>query len=517
MQRESRISAVRRWSAAALGRVDWMMLFPAAAAIAWGFGQDALAMLFAIVLPVFLAIDGRTRSFMDMVHGDVATLSTGRTIRRSALVAVLDRLLAECARSEQATAIALVRIDDVVLADSGWGDCPAGRVADLAAARIRDAMRDGDAVLRHGADTILVALAPGRRVDLDSAMALVDRIQALAEEPVDIDGREGRHGTRIGLCTDAMAPGPGGAALLMAAECALSLASRAGPGAVRTFTENVRSRVEADRQLLHRIPDALRSGAIRPWFQPQVDARTGAVTGVEALARWEDPDLGILSPATFLPAVEAAGRMAELGERITQAAMAAMRDWDRAGSPVPATGVNLSLDELRDPRLADRLAWQADRHDLSPERICLEILETVTLHEDDEVIVRNVRALRSAGFRLDLDDFGTGAASIAHIARFGVHRIKIDRSFVSGIASCEERRKIVAAMIGLADQLGVDCLAEGVETPEEAAILTQLGCQELQGYGIARPMPAEDLAAWISHRLPTCLPEPDGSAASALP
>ena len=125
-----------------------------------------------------------------------------------------------------------------------------------------------------------------------------------------------------------------------------------------------------------------------------------------------------------------------------------------------------------------------------------EILETVTLRDDDETIRRNIRTLREAGFRLDLDDFGTGAASIAHIARFGVHRIKIDRTFIHNVDRDETQREVVAAILGLAERLSIETIAEGVETPEEQATLAEMGCPHVQGFGIARPMPFQQTVPW---------------------
>lgn len=488
---------LRMW----LARVDWMMLFPATAALAWGLGRDSMAVVLVAVLPIFLALDSRRRGRRAALGVlDLADLSAGRPVRRGTLIAIVDDVLDECGRLGKTTAMLMIQLDEINVAGAEWGDDLGDAVMNRVTARVSSAMRGSDAVIRCGEDTMAVVLSPTRRADLDVVMNIVDRIQSAAAEPLALDGRSVRVGACIGICTATMAPHSGGAALVSAAECALRLARRSGEGAVRTFNADIRTQVETDRQLAHQIPAALESGAIRPWFQPQVDATTGALVGFEALARWHHPDLGVLSPDKFLPALGAAGRMGDLGEVMLRASLATLRDWDREGLDVPCIGVNISLEELCDPRLAERIAWHVDGFDLTPDRVAVEILETVTLREHDEVVVRNVRALRAAGFRLDLDDFGTGAASIAHIARFGVHRIKIDRSFVSGLNDCEERRRVVAAILGLARQLDIDTLAEGVESLEEQALLAEMGCAHLQGYGIARPMPLPEATAWIRHR-----------------
>ena len=159
---------------------------------------------------------------------------------------------------------------------------------------------------------------------------------------------------------------------------------------------------------------------------------------------------------------------------------------------------NFSTEELRDPRLSDRIQPQLKHHDLSPDRLVVEVLETVVANHADDIVLRNLSALAQLGCKLDLDDFGTGHASITSIRRYSVERIKIDRSFVTRIDNDTEQQKMVSAILTMADRLGLDTLAEGVETPEEQAMLAKLGCGHVQGFGIARPMPAEEVDAWIS-------------------
>ncbi|MGB3553006.1 MAG: bifunctional diguanylate cyclase/phosphodiesterase, partial [Jannaschia sp.] len=409
-------------------------------------------------------------------------------------------VLDECDLRDRTTAILQVQIDDLHVASGQWGTELSETVMERIVERISTAMRGQDAVIRSADDCLTVVLHPTRNADLDVVMNIVDRVQAAVLEPVSINGRAMRIQSCIGICSEAMAPDRSAAALLAAADCALRIARRQGDGAVRAFNPDMQCQVETDLTLSAQIDDALDAGQIRPWFQPQVDTATGAIVGFEALARWDHPDLGILCPDRFLPAFLSTGRIVRLGETILQASLDALRAWDDAGLRVPYVGVNVSLEELSDPRLAERLVWQVDCHDLSPGRIAIEILETVTLRDGDETVVRNIETLRTAGFRLDLDDFGTGAASIAHIARFGVHRIKLDRSFIQGIDGDPDKRRVVSAILSLADTLEIDTLAEGVETEAEQVVLKEMGCPHLQGYWIARPMPIADTIPWAQAR-----------------
>jgi diguanylate cyclase (GGDEF)-like protein len=470
----------------------WMILLSASGALAWMMEQEAVALLMVAAPLVFLAFEGRTEP-----NAGSSERSASRPMSRSALTTILDEVLDACAAADRTTALLIVQVEDLHLAGGRWGIDAGGVAMQAVADRVCATLREGDAVLRTAEDGFAVVLAPTRHDDPDVALAVVDRLQAAIAEPIPLAAGTVRLRSCVGLCAAAMAPHPGGAALLAAGECALRFARRAGDQAVRAFNTDMQVRVETDRRLAAQVEDALRNGEIRPWFQPQIDASTGRVAGMETLARWHHPELGILEPAEFMPTLEAGGHLAKLGDVMLRTSLEALVGWDRSGTHVPRIGVNLSLEELSDPRLADRLIWQVDRFDVDPGRVAVEILETVTLRENDETIVGNIRALRDAGFRLDLDDFGTGAASISHIGRLGVHRIKIDRSFVHGLDRDPEQRKVVGAILGLARELGVEALAEGVETPGERAVLTEMGCPHLQGFGLARPMPRHAVAVWM--------------------
>lgn len=191
-----------------------------------------------------------------------------------------------------------------------------------------------------------------------------------------------------------------------------------------------------------------------------------------------------------------------MGEVILYHALSALVRWDRAGLSVPTVAVNFSAQELRNPKLAEKLKWELDRFDLEPRRLSIEILENVVAETDNDVVVANIAALAKLGCGIDLDDFGTGHASITSIRRFTVRRIKIDRSFVTKLDEDREQQKMVAAILSMAERLGLETLAEGVETPGEHAMLAQLGCGDVQGFGIARPMPIDDTMEWIArHRI----------------
>jgi len=206
---------------------------------------------------------------------------------------------------------------------------------------------------------------------------------------------------------------------------------------------------------------------------------------------------GVLAPGAFLPYLERSGLTGKLLTVILRDALGALGKWQTQGFDIPAVGVNFSPADLRDPALADTVAWELDRHDLAPGRLCVEILETVVSVSPDDATARNIRRLSEMGCRIDLDDFGTGHASISSLRRFALNRLKIDRSFVRGIDTDPGQQRMVAAILTMAGQLQLETLAEGVETAGEHALLAQLGCGHVQGFGIARPMPFERSLPWL--------------------
>ncbi|MFD1913229.1 EAL domain-containing protein [Halodurantibacterium flavum] len=246
---------------------------------------------------------------------------------------------------------------------------------------------------------------------------------------------------------------------------------------------------------------AFERGEFRAFFQPQLSTDTGRISGMEVLARWQHPEQGLLAPAMFLPAIEAAGLSERLSEIMIAQGLSAIKGWDAMSLHVPTVAVNLSAADLRNPRLTARLQWELERFDLAPSRFTVEILETVAaaLHED--AIEETVRSLSAIGCGIDLDDFGVRHGALDLLRRYPVRRIKIDRSFVTRLDQDRNQQRMLTAILCLADQLGLTTLAEGVETTGEHTMLAQLGCGHVQGYGIARPMGLSDATIWIEqHR-----------------
>jgi len=392
----------------------------------------------------------------------------------------------------------VIELDEFKAIEERFGRASADRILKAMGERIASTIRDADELARLDRFTFAVCTEPTRRFDLEAAINLAGRMQKAIEEPVSIDAMSVYVESSIGFCLSGRAPDETAEGMLEAAEAAMVEARRVGPSAIRAFTEEMRDRIAARHSLIEEVASALEKGDITPWFQPQISTDTGEVTGFEALARWAHPTRGLVSPAEFLPAVEQAGLMPTLGEKMLKDALTALKAWDKAGLNVPTVGVNFSPDELRNPKLVEKIKWELDRFEMPTRRLSIEILESVVATSDDDTITRNISALAELGCGIDLDDFGTGHASISSIRRFSVNRIKIDRSFVMKLDQDPEQQRMIAAILMMAERLDLETLAEGVETVGEHNLLAQLGCGHVQGYGIARPMPFDQTFDWLA-------------------
>lgn len=492
MQTNGQMRRLAAW----LRRPELLVFLPAVTLAGFWYGGEQMLVALAVGVPFVVTFAGAFRLHPQAVPTDLLS----GMIQRPQLLAMMDTILSREDETGQTTACLVVLFDDADRILDRHGRAARVEILTRNADRMIGAMRGGDVVARLEGGGFAIALAPVRRIDLESLVQIAARLQDAVQVPTSLDGTPIYMTASVGFCLAARAPDRSGAALLDAARLAAEDALRNGPGAIRAFQPDMTSK-RADREAFRaELENALDTGQIQPWFQPQIATETGAITGFEALARWQHPDRGLVAPGEFLPLIEEAGLTERLGEVILYHALGALVRWDKAGFSVPAIGVNFCGMELRNPKLAEKLKWELDRFNLSPDRLSVEILETVVADADNDVVVTNIAALSRLGCRIDLDDFGTGQAAIANIRRFAVGRIKIDRSFIQGLDQDREQQQMVSAILSMAERLGLDTLAEGVETPAQHAVLSQLGCGHVQGFGIARPMPFDDTMEWIRHQ-----------------
>ncbi len=461
------------------------------AALALGDGYWAVPVAIALPLTVLAALPRRSSS--DPSRRDAVT----GLAQRGAIVDALDSALLEAAGSGGSTGALVLEIDCFKRIEERYDRAAVERILKVTGDRLQDNLRDCDLPARLEGPTFAVALAAVRRLDMESAIQLAGRVQRAMAEPISVDGLKVHVSVSIGFALASRLDRPSGDRLMQAATLAVIEAQRNGPAAIRSYSAAMDQRIRTRNNLAEEVSGALDRGDICAYFQPQISVKTGAITGVEALARWHHPDRGLIPPAEFIPALEQTGLMGRLGEIMVQDGLNALRLWDSEGLVVPQVGVNFSHAELGDPSLVDRIGWELDRFDLQPDRLVVEVLETVVANRAEDMVIRNLAGLARLGCCLDLDDFGTGHAAITSIRRLSIHRIKIDRSFITRIDADPEQQKMVSAILTMAERLGLDTLAEGVETEAEHAMLARLGCGHVQGFGIARPMPRDEADAWI--------------------
>lgn len=417
---------------------------------------------------------------------------------------VIDRVDALLAKDEgggQQTGVLVLQIDDMSALCNAHGRRLQSEVLAACIGRIKGALRPGDQLFPLEDGSLIVVIAASHRLDLASMTQIAGRLQLVVQQPMVLGSGPVRLTCCIGYCHARQTGLQTGRAMLEAAQTAVDEALLHRPGAIRAYSDAL-AQARATRDLLRAdFAEAIASGQIRAYFQPQISTDSGEVSGMEALARWHHPKRGILGPADFLSALQGTDLIRLLGREMVKQALSALARWTRAGLVVPAVAVNFSPQELGDPELPEQLAWAVDAEGLTPDRLTVEVLESLVAGSGDALIRSNLERLVALGFGIDLDDFGTGNASITTIRHFALRRLKIDRSFVRGVDCLRDQQNLVTAILSLAEQLGLEAIAEGVETRAEHAMLAQLGCAHVQGYVIAKPLPPEEAEAWLrQHR-----------------
>lgn len=354
-----------------------------------------------------------------------------------------------------------------------------------------------DVAAYFGEGQFAVSLAPLRPFDENDALIIAGQIQDAFAIPIIHSKTRAKVTASIGCAIAASAQLHTGAALLEAARIAVGEAVVKGPSALRVYGPEMGYKVRLKDRLRTDARAALSSGALHAHYQPQIQLSTQAISGCEALARWNHAEFGMIAPADFLPVFEEANLMCALGRTMLRDALQTLKNWDDANLQVPSVSVNMCAEELSNPNILREIQLELKRHGLTPDRLVIEVLETVDVIDGEDPVAFNLKAISRLGCRIDLDDYGTGQTSIKSVRNFSVDRIKIDRSYITGIDHDLEQQGVVTTILKMARNLKVDTLAEGVETEEEIAHLRESGCDFAQGYAIARPLPASEALAWM--------------------
>ena len=390
----------------------------------------------------------------------------------------------------------LVDVDDFGLVNETLGPRAGDVLLRSIAARLRTALPRSSALARVGGDELAV-FAPGLHAE-PAALDLVDALQRELTAPFDLSGTRHHVSVCVGivLCRrDAYRDHRGA---IRDAHVAVRRAKEAGRGRRELFNAQVRAGLEHRRRLEQELRAGLKRREFHLVYQPVVDLETGAITGAEALVRWQHPERGALAPGAFIEVAEASDVIVPLGSWILREAMRQLKAWDESidGLGPFRLGINLSGRQLADPDFVPQVRRLLHAFEMEPARILFELTETAFVHESPQVD-RAVHDLRRLGVALALDDFGTGYASLSYVRRFAFDALKLDRSFVAGLQQRSEDRALVTAAISLGHALNMKVVAEGVETPGQAERLRALGCTTAQGFLYSRPVPPAELRALL--------------------
>ncbi len=359
-------------------------------------------------------------------------------------------------------------------------------------------LRTGDFVARVGGDEF-VAVCPADGASEaewnERLAALASRIINEMHQPVLYEGHECRFGVSIGIASDT-----DGVAdprrLLSNADMALYRAKSRGRNRHQFFNEALQSEIVSTKRIADDILSGIERNEFVAYYQPQFDAATLAIVGVEALARWRHPTEGLLSPAAFMKIADELNVVGTIDRIILEQTLQNFNAWEQAGLLVPKASVNVSARRLHDEELIRNLK----ELNIRPGTISFELVESIFLDENDDLVTWNVEQIKGLGIDIEIDDFGTGYASIVSLLKLKPRRLKIDRQLVMPVVRSPAQRQLVGSIIDIGRSLGIEVLAEGVETMAHARILRQLGCQALQGYAFARAMSAEDFMEFIRAR-----------------
>lgn len=402
----------------------------------------------------------------------------------------LDQAIARAQRDQSVFALMFLDLDGFKSVNDSLGHYWGDRLLIELARRIRCTVRQTDTVARLAGDEFVI-LAPVQ--DADDAATLAQALLQMATQPFSFDGRLYNVSLSIGI---AMYPADGSSAhkIMLSADAAMYHTKRFGRNGYSFFEASMDEQAHTTLALTQELRVALETSQFRLFYQPKLDCSSGKVTGFEALIRWEHPSRGLLAPDQFIGLAERSGLIVPMGEWVLGEACRQMKAWHDAGCTHWSVSVNLSALQFANETIVDTLKNALQSSGLAPASLMIEITETLAMR-DVEKTMETLTRIKAIGVRVAIDDFGTGYSSLLYLKRFPADELKIDRGFIRDLTQDQEDSVIVSAIIGLGRALGCSVVAEGVETSDQMAFLKANGCDLVQGYLVARPLPAADTAA----------------------
>ena len=417
---------------------------------------------------------------------------------RTLLADRMEQAISNSQRQDKLLVVGLLDLDGFKEVNDLYGHELGDQLLKEVAQRFLHDVRGGDTVARLGGDEFVLLLTD--IADMDEMEAALDRILMDVARPYQIDGRQMQVSASIGVTVYPLNDADP-ESLLRHADQAMYQAKQAGRNRYFLFDVTLDQQTRSRHRERERVAQALRQGEMRLYYQPKVNMRSGQVTGFEALLRWQHPERGMVGPLDFLPQVEHTDLIVEIGLWVLQEALRQLAEWEKAGMRTTVS-VNLAARHFQNADLVGQLRDLFELYPtVSPGLLELEILESAALED-----IQSVRAImadcQALGVGFALDDFGTGYSSLAYLKRLPADTLKIDQSFVRDMLEDPDDLALIEGVVSLASIFKLGVIAEGVETTEHGVMLMRLGCDAAQGYGIARPMPAIDVPAWVAQFRP---------------
>ncbi|MEO6717543.1 MAG: EAL domain-containing protein, partial [Novosphingobium sp.] len=420
-----------------------------------------------------------------MAHHDALTGLPNR-------IQLADRVtvaIAQARRNRNKAAVLMLDLDRFKHINDSLGHHIGDLLLEAVAGRLRTCLRETDTAARLGGDEFVIALS-GIATSKDAEVVAAKVLEALTT-PFPIETHTLHIGVSIGI---SLYPGDGedSGALLRAADTAMYSAKENGRGTYRFFTPELNASAQRWHKLSNDIRGACARGEFALHYQPQFSIADNTVEGVEALLRWNHPTEGAISPTLFIPLLEEMGLIVEVGKWVLQTACQQNVAWQSQGLAPTLLAVNLSAQQFYRGDVVATVREALETSGMDPRWLELELTESLTL-DDAETTIQIMRDLKTLGVALSLDDFGTGWSSLSYLRRFPLDRIKIDRSFMRDIATHPDAAAVVHSILDLANSLGLDCVAEGIETPEQLGYLKREVCSQVQGFLFSEPLSAQDM------------------------
>jgi len=428
-----------------------------------------------------------------LAHSDALTGLPNRALLR----ARIEQSLQRAKREREMLALLFIDLDLFKNVNDSLGHSVGDELLEAVASAIQAEVRDADTLARLGGDEFVILMDAIE--DPSTVAHLAQRLCDKIAQPFQVAERELQVTASIGI---SLFPGDGDNmdSLLSNADMAMYQAKDHGRNTYCFFEAEMTERAMQRLHLETALRGALGRGELSLLYQPQVGLSNASLQGAEALLRWTHPELGPVSPLDFIPIAEEIGLISEIGKWVLEQACEQLAVWDAAGFRVPQLAVNISVQQIERIDLVDEIREVFERTGVAPERFELEVTESM-LMRNVECVVANLNALRALGMTIAIDDFGSGFSSLSYLKRLPISRLKIDKTFIDGVTIEDNDDAIARAIIALGRALGLQVIAEGVETGEQAAFLRAEGCDQAQGYHFGRPMPPDALRHWSNRRI----------------